>query len=482
MKRRMAQEERKSIELYPLPSPWQWMTVNDVGAPIKNAIVDGPFGSNLKVSDYVENGTVPVLTTKNMEGNYDNVRYITEEKRAKLDRSTVRGGDILMAKIGSCGKTGIYPTNMPPAMIPANLLKVTVNDRFDGKYVYHYFNSTFFQNALKTITKATAQPAFGITNFKKLPLPYVPIDQQKLIVAEIEKQFSRLDEAVAGLKRVKANIKRYKAAVLKAAVEGRLVETEAELARREGRSYETGEKLLRRILEERRSQWKGKGKYKEPSEPDTTDLPALPEGWVWVTWEQVGCSKNGRAFPSRDYCDKGIRLLRPGNLHESGALVWTSENTRHMPNRYKDENKDLVVRGRELIMNLTAQSLKDEFLGRICLTSDGEYCLLNQRLARLAPIELLPEFVLVVFKSKLFRNFVDGLNTGSLIQHMFTSQLATFAFPLPSLKEQQRIVAEVDRSCSLAFEVEEQVDANLKRANRMRQSILNSAFTGTLNV
>jgi type I restriction enzyme S subunit len=73
------------------------------------------------------------------------------------------------------------------------------------------------------------------------------------IVAEIEKQFSRLEEAVANLKRVKANLKRYRAAVLKAAVEGRLVPTEAELARREGRGYETGEQLLARILTERRA-------------------------------------------------------------------------------------------------------------------------------------------------------------------------------------------------------------------------------------
>lgn len=102
--------------------------------------------------------------------------------------------------------------------------------------------------------------------------------EQRRIVAEIEKQFSRLDEAVANLKRVKANLKRYKAAVLKAAVEGRLVETEAELVRRESRSYEHGEQLLKSILEARRNQWKGKGKYKEPDEPDTAALPVCRRG------------------------------------------------------------------------------------------------------------------------------------------------------------------------------------------------------------
>ena len=97
------------------------------------------------------------------------------------------------------------------------------------------------------------------------------------------------------MKRVKANLKRYKAAVLKAAVEGRLVPTEAVLARREDRSYETGAQLLQRILETRRSQWKGKGKYREPAATDTTDLPALPEGWVWSTMPQLGELNRGKS-------------------------------------------------------------------------------------------------------------------------------------------------------------------------------------------
>ena len=88
-------------------------------------------------------------------------------------------------------------------------------------------------------------------------------------MAEIEKQFTRLEAGVAGLRRVQANLKRYRAAVLKAACEGNLVPTEAELARQEGRTYETGAQLLERILTERRQKWSGKGKYKEPAAPET---------------------------------------------------------------------------------------------------------------------------------------------------------------------------------------------------------------------
>jgi len=131
-------------------------------------------------------------------------------------------------------------------------------------------------------------------------------------------------------------------------------------------------------------------------------------------------------------------------------------------------------------MNLTAQSLKDEFLGRVCLTGPEERCLLNQRLARLTPVIVLPEFVLWILKSPIFRQFVDGLNTGSLIQHMFTSQVADFGFPMPPLVEQHRIVAEIERRLSVMDELEMQIEANLKRGERLRQAILKLAFEGKL--
>ena len=99
-----------------------------------------------------------------------------------------------------------------------------------------------------------------------LPLP--PLPEQHRIVAELEKQFTRLDAAVAALKRAQANLKRYRAGVLKAACEGKLVPTEAELARAERRHYEPAGRLLERILTERRARWqsgeKRRRKYKEP--------------------------------------------------------------------------------------------------------------------------------------------------------------------------------------------------------------------------
>ncbi len=319
-------------------------------------------------------------------------------------------------------------------------------------------------------------------------IPVPPLDEQRRIVAEIEKQFTRLEAGVTALRRVQANLKRYRAAVLKAACEGRLVPTEAALARQESRPYEPASALLARILAEReaiheRTQATAtrKRKYKEPILPAWPGSAQLPEGWTWATWDQVAYSQNGRPFPSADYQINGFKLLRPGNLHVSGKVVWTKENTRCLPQHFANESPDLIVRGRELVMNLTAQSLKDEFLGRVCLTHDDTECLLNQRLARLTPIIVLPKFALYLLKAWRFRRFVDGLNSGSLIQHMFTSQLAEFTFPLPPLAEQHRIVAEVERRLSVMEETEAVVTANLQRATRLRQTMLQRAFSGDLS-
>ena len=117
-------------------------------------------------------------------------------------------------------------------------------------------------------------------------VPLAPLPEQHRIVAEIETQFTRLDASVAALRRAQANLKRYRASLLKAACEGSLVPTEAERASSEDRDYEPAAVLLERILAERRAHWesqeKRRGKYKEPSAPDTSDLPELPEGWVWA--------------------------------------------------------------------------------------------------------------------------------------------------------------------------------------------------------
>lgn len=93
---------------------------------------------------------------------------------------------------------------------------------------------------------------------------------------------------------------------------------------------------------------------------------------------------------------------------------------------------------------------------------------------------MVPKFMLFVFKSAWFRDFVARLNTGSLIQHMFTSQPEDFLFPLPPIPEQEAIVEAVEDQLSVIDHLEGDIDAKLNSAQSLRQAILRHAFSGKL--
>lgn len=163
-----------------LPESWRMVSLNDVAANTPNAIVDGPFGSNLKSSDYVVSG-VPVLQGKNITNDtfkWFDVRYISKQKAEELKRSSVRENDILVVKIGSIGYSAIVDSlcGHDFAIIPANLVKVTPNtDTVYIKYLHYWLTSPTAKNYLITNASKTAQPALSLGKIKELPLPPMPL-------------------------------------------------------------------------------------------------------------------------------------------------------------------------------------------------------------------------------------------------------------------------------------------------------------------
>ena len=176
---------------------WKWVAIKDLSVPTPNAVVDGPFGSNLKTSDYVEKG-IPVLQGPNITGNkfsLKELRFVKKQKAQELKRSLVRVGDLLVVKIGSIGYAAIIDNlgNFESALIPANLLKASFDkNKINSQYILHYLTSDFgFQN-LNDLAGRTAQPAISLKKFKELQIPVPPIPEQTRI-AEI---LDTIDEAI----------------------------------------------------------------------------------------------------------------------------------------------------------------------------------------------------------------------------------------------------------------------------------------------
>lgn len=88
----------------------------------------------------------------------------------------------------------------------------------------------------------------------------------------------------------------------------------------------------------------------------------------------------GRVYPSEDYCSSGIRLLRPGNIAAGGSIQWEGKTT-HLPETYLKPSGAVLIEADDIVMNLTAQSLEDGFLGRVCIAQPEDKSILNQRIA-----------------------------------------------------------------------------------------------------
>ena len=235
-------------------------------------------------------------------------------------------------------------------------------DGIESRWLFYAVQTHDFVEAMSSLVQGALYPAVRPKDIRAFGIEAPPLDEQRLIVAEIEKQFSRLDEAVASLKRVKANLKRYKAAVLKAAVEGKLTED----WRKAHPDVEPASKLLERILSERREKWNGRGKYKEPITLDTNDLPSLPKAWTWATVEQLasGCSGAIQSGPfgsqllHSEFVDDGILAIGIDNVLDGKFSV--GRQHRITPAKFKALEK-FAARSRDVVITVMAT------VGRVCV-------------------------------------------------------------------------------------------------------------------
>ena len=316
-------------------------------------------------------------------------------------------------------------------------------------------------------------------HIEKTTIRLAPLAEQHRIVAEIEKQFTRLDASVAALKRVQANLKRYRASVLKAACEAKLVPTEAGLARSEGRDYEPADHLLERILSERRARWESqeklRGKYKEPVPPDSSDLPELPEGWVWATADQL-------AFIASGQTPKGIVGI--AEVSACGT-PWYRVSDMNVAGNDTD-----MVAASSLISDSDAIRFRLHVrpTGTIIFPKRGGAIATNKKRRLSVPaaydlntMGMIPMDGMGDFLWWWFQTVdLGALGDGSNVPQINHDDIQGLVVPLPPLAEQHRIVAEVDRRLSVIKQAEAAVEANLTRAERLRQSILKQAFSGKL--
>ncbi len=458
----------ESIELKPLPAGWVETTLHSVTS------VRG-----VKINPTTMIGS-PFIGLEHVEAHSMRLLGLGRAEDFKSSASYFDAGDVLYGRL----RPYLNKVHMPhfAGLASGEFIVFEKHDFLENGYLQYFINQLEFV-AWASRLNSGDRPRVDFSQLADFPFPLAPLAEQRRIVAEIETQFTRLDASVAALRRAQANLKRYRASVLNAACSGELVPTEAELARSEGREYEPASVLLERILVERRERWeaqpKRRGKYQEPTPPDTSDLPEPPEGWVWATVEQLIVRSEYGTSVKCSYSATGLPVLRIPNI-VSGEINLADLKFATRPVPFDAESS--VAKG-DVLMCRTNGSIG--LVGKTAVVQSelepyhgfASYLLRF----RLIETEIIPKWFHLYSTSQPGRNFIEQNAASSAGQNNVSlSLIHGMSIPLPPLAEQRRIVAEVERRLSVIQQAEATVEASLLRAERLRQSILKRAFSGQL--
>lgn len=453
-----------------LPKKWIWTKVGSIAAVTKLAGFEFT-----KYFNYQDLGPVRVVRGLNVgHGKFkaDNFKYIDASISNALPRSQLHGGELLIAYVGTLGTAAILPKDGNRYHLGPNVGKVVIDKEIgDARFLLFYLLSSVGQHLITSTSKAVAQSSLSMREIRLMDIPLAPLPEQHRVVAKIEELFTKLDAGVEALKQMKAQLKRYRQAVLKYAFEGKLTQEWREANKGK---IEPASVLSERIKEERKKD--AKGKNKELPLIDTSELSELPKGWVRIRLGEIS-EINPRIDKEGVPDDTEVTFL---------PMRCVEELTGHI-------NLSLTKKLSEVIKGYTSFIEGDLLFAKItpCMENGKvaiAYGLKNGigfgstefHIIRL--FESLPKKFLFFFLiQEGFRKDAQRSMTGSAGQlRVPVNYMNQVAIPLPPLPEQQKIVEEIESRLSIAENLERVAEESQRQSDRLRQSILKKAFEGKL--
>lgn len=454
-----------------LPENWGWANLGNLGTWSGGGT---PSKAN---KAFWTNGTIPWVSPKDMK--FGRIRAaedsITEEAVSQSSAKFIPANSILMVT-----RSGILAHTFPVAV---NECKVTVNqdlktltpfDCADPDFLTWYLRAQNFRLLKDCAKHGTTVASIDTDRLKKFSVPVAPVNEQRRIVEKIETLFARLDKGEEALRDVQKLLARYRQSVLKAAVTGQLT---ADWRAENAHSLEHGADLLARILQTRRKTWEGRGKYKDPAAPDTSDLPDLPDGWVWASVDQLlraGLS-NGRSVPDATEGFPVLRLtaLKDGSIDTSERKIgaWDAKSAASF----------LIERGDILVSRGNGSK---QLVGRGGLVADDTDPIAYPDTMIRIPILLYylsSSWFLQLWNSPFMRRQIENVaKTTAGIYKINQTDIRNFKVPLPPLAEQEEVAAKVDEAFQKIGVLQNWCETELTRSAALRQSVLKDAFAGRL--
>lgn len=376
------------------------------------------------------------------------------------DTYVIRHGDLLIGMDGDFN-TGFW--GIRPALLNQRVCKIMPTEQHYDKRLLSLALPGYLA-AINANTPSVTVKHLSSKTIGEIELPLPPRAEQTRIVAKLEELLSDLDAGVDELKAAQKKLGQYRQSLLKAAVEGALT---AEW-RANNTPSETGAQLLQRILTERRARWEAKQlakfkeqgktppkdwqkKYPEPVQPYTTDLPELPEGWVWASAEMLFSWSSGDFLPASAQIDGSYPVYGGNGI-----------NGRH--NAANVDHSTIVI-GRVGV-----------HCGNVYLTESSAWVTDNAIYATSKHDHITWPYAELVMQAARLGTSSKGGAQPFISQKILNDTIVA----LPPVNEQGRICDEYSIALNANVAMEQSIELSLKQSTAQRQNILRAAFAGEL--
>lgn len=215
--------ENELKEMPALPVGWIWLRLGNLNIDV----FDGPFGSNLKTSDYVDEG-VRVIRLENigvLKFNNEHKAYITREKYEVLKKHTVIPGDVIFASfVVDETRVTVVPSFIGRAINKADCFCVRCHGNIiQNNFIAKFLSTRNAYHQLKSQVHGATRPRINTTQLKYCAIPVASLAEQERIIAEIEEKFSIAKQLESEIEHNLKRVELLRHSILKRAFLGLLV-------------------------------------------------------------------------------------------------------------------------------------------------------------------------------------------------------------------------------------------------------------------
>ena len=479
-----------------LPKDWKLATIGELISP-EGIFTDGDW---IESKDQDPNGDVRLLQLADIgDGVYKNKssRYLTKNKAKKLNCTILKKGDLLLARMPDpLGRACIFGDDKKECVTVVDVCIIrTGSSEIEHKWLMYWINSPRFRNTISSLQSGTTRRRISRGNLATITFPNPPLLLKKSIAIKIDELFSHIDAAITALNKSKKLIKQYQQSILKAAVTGELTK---EWRKENKDRLEPVAELFELIINTRREKWqaqqmkhfeakgkvpkkdKWKEKYIKPKAHDG-DGYTIPDSWIMARAEQVCEFITKGTTPKSDRLSAGsgqIPFIKVYNLTFDTSLNFDLKPTFTDTETHEQFLARSKVYPGDVLMNIVGPPL-----GKVSIVSDlYEQWNINQAIAIYRPIAGLNNRLLAYFLlSSPVVGWMLSRTKTTAGQVNLTLEISRNApIPIMEKKEQEEIVRLVQEKLASANRLLSEVDSQLVRAEKNKQSILATAFSGKL--